>query len=439
MPEIDVLALRCLQESLRHPDIVGLLVAQGARGKRVTRRPGLDPRIEAGLALLLAGSLDRSERGNVAVLAEVEAQPDLAAHLRLKIGQQRLERGPGHPGGFGIGPDAEMQPQNAVQLPRNGPGLCHHLSEIFLRDGYTQQRVRLDPAAGVSERVVALVERADVAERRVVQHFAQIGRIGQRIDVAGRDLHRVLVLFPGHRIAVGARVGDHEQQRFAAELEAAFQHLDDRAVRQLVDLVGQHEIGSRPRAGLAGIARHRPKERPRTVVRDVEFAPRTARELQPPRQCRRLADHLHRVGKENAGLFTLGGRRINLGAGFTGSGHPEQTNPTRDRRFAVAFALFDVSAAKPAAAVGAFPAEQAADDEGLARLQPERLAFELAFGKLQHLLEEPEGVVCSLEIEPDPVGALEVVEVSATGIAHVRPGNDLAGNNRASIVGRPVS
>ena len=42
------------------------------------------------------------------------------------------------------------------------------------------------------------------------------------------------------------------------------------------------------------------------MVRDVEFTHRTAGELQPPRQCRRLADHLHRVGEEDTGLFALG-------------------------------------------------------------------------------------------------------------------------------------
>src|SRR5690606_23097209 len=130
---------------------------------------------------------------------------------------------------------------------------------------------------------------------------------------------------------------------------------------------------------------------------------------------------------------------IDLGAGFPGSRHAEQANPAGDRRFTVALTLFDVGPAKPPAAVGAFPAEQTADDEGLARFQPEGLALELAFGKLQHLLEEPEGMVCSLEIEPDPIGALQIVEVSATGIAYVRSGNDLARNDRAGIVGRAVS
>jgi hypothetical protein len=48
-------------------------------------------------------------------------------------------------------------------------------------------------------------------------------------------------------------------------------------------------------------------------------------------------------------------------------------------------------------------------------------------------------MVCSLEIEPDPIGALQIVEVSATGIAYVRSGNDLARNDRAGIVGRAVS
>ena len=174
-------------------------------------------------------------------------------------------------------------------------------------------------------------------------------------------------------------------------------------------------------------------------MRDVEFTAGTARELQPPRESGRLADHLHRVGKKNAGLFPFGRRRINLGASFPGSRHAKQTDATRDRRFAIAFALFDVGAAEATAAISTFPAEQAADDEGLAWLQPERLALELAFGKLQHLLEKTEGMVCSFEIEADAVGAIQVVEVSATGIAHMRSGDDLAGNNRAGVIGRPVS
>ncbi len=175
------------------------------------------------------------------------------------------------------------------------------------------------------------------------------------------------------------------------------------------------------------------------MVRDVEFTARTARELEPPRESGRLADHLHRIGEEDAGLFALGSSGIDLGASFTGRGHAEQADAARDRGFAVALALFDVGAAEPAAAIGAFPAEQAADDEGLARLQPERLALELAFGKLQHLLEEAEGMGCGFEIEPDPVGALQVVQVSAASIAHVRAGNDFARNNGAGVISRPVS
>lgn len=55
-----------------------------------------------------------------------------------------------------------------------------------------------------------------------------------------------------------------------------FPHLDDRSVRQLMDIVRQHEIRPRSRAGLAGIARHRAEETARGQMRDVEFAPRAA-------------------------------------------------------------------------------------------------------------------------------------------------------------------
>ncbi|MNR17340.1 hypothetical protein D3C85_1339930 [compost metagenome] len=72
--------------------------------------------------------------------------------------------------------------------------------------------------------------------------------------MAGGDLHRVFVLFPADRCAVAARVRDHEEQRRAAELEAALQHFNDLAVRQFVNLIDQHEVRPRPRAGLAGVA-----------------------------------------------------------------------------------------------------------------------------------------------------------------------------------------
>ena len=74
----------------------------------------------------------------------------------------------------------------------------------------------------------------------------------------------------------------------------------------------------------------------------------------------------------------------------------------------------------------ALPAEQRADNESLARLQFERLPLELAFGKLQHLLEEGEGVPRRIVVEPDAILALQIRDVPFAGIAYMRSGYNLA-------------
>ena len=61
----------------------------------------------------------------------------------------------------------------------------------------TQQRVRLDPAAGVGQRIVAFIKRADIAERRVVDDLPEVSRIGHRIGIARRHANAVLVFLPG--------------------------------------------------------------------------------------------------------------------------------------------------------------------------------------------------------------------------------------------------
>ena len=279
MTKADVLARWRIQKSVGNPEVVGLLVPQDPRRQGIPRRPDLDPGIKAGFAVLLAIALNCGECRQIPVLAKVEPEPDRLARLGFELRQQRLERRARHPGGFGIGPHTEVQPQNPVQLPRDGLRLCHDFREVLLRDRDAQQRVRLDPATRIGQRIVALVEPADIAERRVVDDLAQERRVGHRIRIASRHPDRVFVFLPCDRIAVRARVGDHEQQWIAAELEAALQHLDDRAIRKLVNLVRQHKIRPRARAGLTGIARHRTKEAARGQMRDVELAPGTAREL----------------------------------------------------------------------------------------------------------------------------------------------------------------
>ena len=56
---------------------------------------------------------------------------------------------------------------------------------------WAEQRVGLDPAVRVVQRIIAVVEGADVGKGRVVQYLAQIGGVGERIDVAGGHLDRV--------------------------------------------------------------------------------------------------------------------------------------------------------------------------------------------------------------------------------------------------------
>ena len=62
----------------------------------------------------------------------------------------------------------------------------------------------------------------------------------------------------------------------------------------------------------------------------------------------------------------------------------------------------------------------------LAGLELEGLAFELALGKLQHLLEKGEGVIGRILVEPDAVLALQIRDVPFTGITHMRPGDNFA-------------
>src|SRR5690606_35195421 len=133
------------------------------------------------------------------------------------------------------------------------------------------------------------------------------------------------------------------------------------------------------RAGLAGILRDRTKKRLRLVMRDIEFAPDTAAELQSFDQRRCCAHHFNGVLEENSRLFFLGGRSINLGAGFPVGNQTVQTDTARKRRLTVAFALFDVGATKAARTVGPFPAEERPKLESLRCMQLEWLAFELAF------------------------------------------------------------
>jgi hypothetical protein len=129
----------------------------------------------------------------------------------------------------------------------------------------------LGPAAGVGERVVARIQAADEGEEVVVDDLADVGEGLVRRPRAGSHADAELVLLVAVAVPVGAGVGEHAQQRLAAELEAALLHLDGRAVGVLVHLVGQGAVRARAGALLAAVAADRPEERTALQVSDVVF------------------------------------------------------------------------------------------------------------------------------------------------------------------------
>ena len=153
--------------------------------------------------------------------------------------------------------------------------------------------------------------------------------------------------------------------------------------------------------------------------------------LKPIRQQRRLIDHRHRIAEQDHRLILFRCSGVNLGAGLIVRGHTIEADPGCQRRLARTLGGFDIAGAKAAKTVRAFPAKQITEDKGLPWQQMESLALVLAAIEAEHVLEVAHNPVGRVQIpEQSPSRAmLQVIEMTLTGIAHIRPGHDPAVHN----------
>ena len=151
----------------------------------------------------------------------------IKGHIRVFAGFPRISR---DPRAFCVGPLAEMKPANIIGLAWDSFRLCRNVSKIRLSNRHPQKRVGLGPATRVFQRIIAFIQRADIAEGRIVVLFAVC------------DSNSVLVLFPADRVPIRPAVGDHQKERLASEFEAPFQHFQRVTVRMLVNFVQKCEV-----------------------------------------------------------------------------------------------------------------------------------------------------------------------------------------------------
>ena len=358
---------------------------------------------------------------------------------RVEVGDCRLQRSACHPRRFRVRPPAEVQPKDVVQLGRDIARLLDNASEIFLGDRDVQQRVRLDPARRIADRIVVHVERANVAERSVVDDLAEVvGVIVLRIAVTGRNPDSVLVFGPTRRLAIGTAIRNHQQERLATELEPAFQHLDDAAIRVLVQLVHEREVRSRTGTRLFRLPRHRPEKRALGQVRNIELAALASAELQIAIKLGRLAHHLDSIAEQDRRLLFRCAGRVNLGARLSVRNQPIEPDAARQGRLAVTLALLDVGPPEPPRLVRSHPPEQRTDYEHLRRMQQKRPILELTLAQPKPGLEEPERPSRRLGIEPQ-ITPLEVIQMPPARVPDMGPSYDRPGDNRLGICSRPVS
>lgn len=263
--------------------------------------------------------------------------------------------------------------------------------------------------------------------------------------LAGRHLDGMFMLFPTDGLPVAAAVSDHQDKRLAAKLETALQHFHHAAIGMLVNLIAKREVRTRTRAGLLRLPRDGLEERTRAEMVNIILFAFAAAEAEPLFQGGRLLDHLDGIAEQDACLRLRGAGRVYLRASFLVGNETVEADAARERRLAVALALLDVGPPKPTppAVLRAveLPAEQGPDNERLRRVRPEGLVIELAFAELQLLFEEAQRARRLVSIEPQPslVTLFEVVEMAATGVADMGPGDDLPGDYGLGIGGCPVS
>jgi hypothetical protein len=130
------------------------------------------------------------------------------------------------------------------------------------------------------------------------------------------------------------------------------------------------------------------------------------------------AHHALGLVEHDAGLIARGGGRVDLGALLAIGDQQIERDTGREGALAVLAGDGAIRGAEAAQAIGALPAEQAADDERLPGRETEGLACPLAFAVAQEA-EEGDGVAGRLEVEAQAStsATLKIIQVALAGQA----------------------
>lgn len=206
----------------------------------------------------------------------------------------------------------------------------------------------------------------------------------------------------------------------------------------LVQLIQQSDVGAG--TGLAFVGADRLEERFRVRVVQAPDLLVPARLHHPAGHVRRHADHAHRVAEQDHRLITLGRGSIDLGSFLTVRHQAVEADSGNQRAFPRALAGLDIGQAKAAITVVRHPAKQAAHHERLPGREQERHSLVVAAVEAQHLFKKAQrSIGCILVPDQTAGGAvLQIAQVPGTGVANIRPRNELARLDRMGEGRYPV-
>ncbi len=273
----------------------------------------------------------------------------------------------------------------------------------------TQRRVSFAPAGLIFKRVVALIKRADEAEKAVV------------LKVAGGNLATIFVILKANAGFIVSAVGDQEHQRLPAAFRAGAHHFNDCVCFVLVNLINQRAVRTWTRLSI--VRTDGLEERTCLQKCQVPYIQTSAGFGDTLRQRRRLIHHRHRIAEQDHRLVFLGGRCINFGSGFFICHQQIKPHAARQRRLPGALTGFDVTHAKTAGTVGTLPAKQRSNNKALPRQKNKWLPFVLAAVQLQHPGKEINDPTYCFNIPEQPPSRtiFQIANMTRAGIPNIRP------------------